>query len=776
MREFTIAVCLLCCALPAAAQTVAGTVRSAGDGQPVPGVLVVLANAEDSRMGGAITNSDGDFLISVAAPGRYRLVAERIGYASVRSAWFSLGAGESLRIDLEPSVEATRLEGVVASGERRCVVRPEEGMMAQRLWDEARKALTAADVTRELSLVRWRALDYSRDIEPESGRVLSERSSVRIGNGDRPYTTAPIDDLTHEGFVRMRGDTITYYAPDAGVLVSDPFLDTHCFRAIGSADGEIGLAFEPVPDREVTDIRGILWMDQASFELRRLEFSYTWLPLHVARQRFGGLVEFERLPTGAWITRRWELKLPKPEVSRDLTWRCTDELSVCWRHDQTIRTSLGAVREEGGEVMGVNAAGGTPLVSSPLASVRGLVFDSIRGVPLVGAEVYVSGTSRRARTDEHGRYEMSDLRGGEYALGFLHPVLDSMGVIAKPRTVRLVRGETASVDLAIPSRVGLAGAGCEGVVLSGTVTDALTANPLPGARVVLYAAGRRRATITAAGGVYHFCDVPSGLLELTAEIAGRESATSRLSGVSGARLYHNLRVPLSTAVAVAGRIVDFETDAPIGTAVVSLLGTGLTQITNAEGRFMFPVVPPGAYQVEARHLAYGRHADSLRVGGASALEIEIRLPSRAIPLEGVVATVTARHPLGPIAGRGFDDRRALGFGHFIGPEELAARPERTLPGVLRTVPGVRVEGGSRGQFSVWMARQAPSLGDLQVPAATCAVRIYVDRVLWRGGIDEINLADIVGIEVYRGASEIPGEFGGSNARCGVIVLWTRRGA
>jgi len=33
--------------------------------------------------------------------------------------------------------------------------------------------------------------------------------------------------------------------------------------------------------------------------------------------------------------------------------------------------------------------------------------------------------------------------------------------------------------------------------------------------------------------------------------------------------------------------------------------------------------------------------------------------------------------------------------------------------------------------------------------------------------------DIQGIEIYRGGSEIPGEFGGSGSGCGVIAIWTK---
>ena len=33
--------------------------------------------------------------------------------------------------------------------------------------------------------------------------------------------------------------------------------------------------------------------------------------------------------------------------------------------------------------------------------------------------------------------------------------------------------------------------------------------------------------------------------------------------------------------------------------------------------------------------------------------------------------------------------------------------------------------------------------------------------------------DIEGIEVYTGASDVPGEFAGSNSACGTVVIWTK---
>lgn len=41
-------------------------------------------------------------------------------------------------------------------------------------------------------------------------------------------------------------------------------------------------------------------------------------------------------------------------------------------------------------------------------------------------------------------------------------------------------------------------------------------------------------------------------------------------------------------------------------------------------------------------------------------------------------------------------------------------------------------------------------------------------------IDQFSAVELDAIEVYRGASETPIEFGGRGAGCGTVLLWTRR--
>ena len=68
----------------------------------------------------------------------------------------------------------------------------------------------------------------------------------------------------------------------------------------------------------------------------------------------------------------------------------------------------------------------------------------------------------------------------------------------------------------------------------------------------------------------------------------------------------------------------------------------------------------------------------------------------------------------------------------------------------------------------------------------CYPAVYVDGSSWSrpkaGGIghDPVDFSqfytmDIEALEIYKGAGSVPGEFGGGDAACGAIIVWTRRG-
>jgi hypothetical protein len=97
------------------------------------------------------------------------------------------------------------------------------------------------------------------------------------------------------------------------VLLSDDFLDTHCFRMVRSEKdmpNAVGLGFEPVKGRRVPEIKGTLWVDRGSSELRVLDYEYVNVPISVRAPGLGGRSEFARLLTGDWIIKDWYIRLP----------------------------------------------------------------------------------------------------------------------------------------------------------------------------------------------------------------------------------------------------------------------------------------------------------------------------------------------------------------------------------------------------------------------------------------------------------------------------------
>jgi outer membrane cobalamin receptor len=55
----------------------------------------------------------------------------------------------------------------------------------------------------------------------------------------------------------------------------------------------------------------------------------------------------------------------------------------------------------------------------------------------------------------------------------------------------------------------------------------------------------------------------------------------------------------------------------------------------------------------------------------------------------------------------------------------------------------------------------------------CFPTWWVDGTRVASFHENTPIRDVYGIEIYRGPGEVPGEFAGSDAACGVIVIWTK---
>jgi hypothetical protein len=284
-------------------------------GRPVPAGIVVLVDTNGVERVRTLTDATGDFVVRAPAPGAFRIRTLIVGFEGWESEPFSLARGQSVERRIALTLFRVELPELTVEAEQTCVVRPEEGLAAATLWDEVKKALAATRLSMERRKYRFRTRTSDRQLDPY-GVVRTDTSYISPGYTSWPFASLPADRLSESGFVQSAPGGPVFYGPDAEVLVSDVFLDDHCFRVVlGEATrGQVGLAFEPVSGRDVPEIGGVLWLDSASIVLRRLEWGYLNVSRWARAGDPGGFVEFAALPDGAWFIRRWMLRAPVAHV------------------------------------------------------------------------------------------------------------------------------------------------------------------------------------------------------------------------------------------------------------------------------------------------------------------------------------------------------------------------------------------------------------------------------------------------------------------------------
>jgi hypothetical protein len=294
------------------AQQFQGELRSDAGDAPVSGALITLLDVDGRVIRAVLTDAEGRFRLAAPGAGVYHLQAEHIGYSAARAGPLRVEPDAVVTVPMRIVVHPITLDALEVTGTDACRVRPEEGMFAFTLWERAAVALRSAAVLQDLEMVEYSVATYEREVALPRGRMHTERqAAVRVRG--RPFATLTADDLADHGYVHVTDDEVLYHGPDAHVLLSDRFLDTHCLRAQrrgAERAGLIGIAFEPVRGRPVPDITGVLWLDGATGELQYLVYQYTGLDdPRVAPA--SGRIEFDRLDSGAWVISRWWIRMTR---------------------------------------------------------------------------------------------------------------------------------------------------------------------------------------------------------------------------------------------------------------------------------------------------------------------------------------------------------------------------------------------------------------------------------------------------------------------------------
>jgi hypothetical protein len=302
-------------ATPLGAQELRGTVVQVDGRTPAVGVIALLRDARDSVLARVVTGERGAFALRAPGPGSVRVEFLRIGHRPTVAGPWTVAAGETQTVTITLADAPITLARVDVREKERCRVRPDSGLLVAQLFEEARKALLASATATSGAAV---TATYARFVRTEDRRgrlVAPEERTVMTGPTTRPFASAHADTLARRGYVVTESDGVTFYAPDADVLLSDAFVRRHCIHVVegaGARAASIGIGFRPVLDKDsVIDLVGTLWLDARSRELQAVEFGYERLPPAFRRAGVGGTVEFTRLPTGPWIVSRWAIRMPR---------------------------------------------------------------------------------------------------------------------------------------------------------------------------------------------------------------------------------------------------------------------------------------------------------------------------------------------------------------------------------------------------------------------------------------------------------------------------------
>ena len=299
----------------------------------------------------------------------------------------------------------------------------------------------------------------------------------------------------------------------------------------------------------------------------------------------------------------------------------------------------------------------------------------VRAWPVDAAGQALDDLAHEATTGTDGRFRFDDVPSGSVRVSAHAPD-------HAPQTRQVPAGARIGVELRLEPAATLAG----------TVYDA-RGEPAPEAEVVLVGSGiwPPERIRTDGSGRYRFLDVPPGLYELHATRGTQVSPPrSGLSIDAGQRLFVPLR--MTRGERLTGR-VQTEPGEPIAGAEVLLTGEGLSllprsSITDADGRFVFDALLPGAQHLLARAPGFVAAEEEAMAGDR---DVEIVL-LRGATLRGRVYDQRDR----PIAGASV---QWLGQG-AAGPPSSIQRTSPTNLGVTAgPVPPIPLSPGMGSMLS-----------------------------------------------------------------------------
>ena len=217
---------------------------------------------------------------------------------------------------------------------------------------------------------------------------------------------------------------------------------------------------------------------------------------------------------------------------------------------------------------------------------------------------------------------------------------------------------------------------------------------------------------------------------------------------------------VSAQGAIRGRVLDSELGDPLSGAVIRIRGLP-TVTTDTLGRFVALGVGPGDMDLRIELIGFTPGTFKVRIPASGDVERDFAMDFTGHRLPDVVVSARAERLMSRYVD--FEKRRSRGLGAYFRWDDLKNSGYNSVGDALRTVRGVRIKCDQQTYECIAM----------MVRAGGCPPTWFIDGTEVGSFHENTSIRDIYGIEVYRGPGEVPGEFTGSNAACGVIVMWTK---
>jgi len=319
---------------------------------------LVVGSGPSSEQVSVETAADGTFRLQVPVQGSWSLSVNHLGFRE-RIVAVNVTGDDPVEVRIVLEADPVLLEALRVSVEARCPgTRDPDQLVA--LVQEVRRVFMPSE--RPTYLAR-----YERRVQevPTHNAFIDQPWSQTWTNEIALDTLVlraqePLRDLgvmgdPAGGFIQLAFDggeslfAYSFLAPSPEVVLSDAFIDTHCFEVV-SADGTErwgGLSFSPQEDSQLEyDLSGTIWLPPHRDSLPRIEFSYSRFPpaptgepleseidpskhLREVRQgaplypfplervrpdrRFGGRVDLSPVAGVGWVPHHIEVRRPVVE-------------------------------------------------------------------------------------------------------------------------------------------------------------------------------------------------------------------------------------------------------------------------------------------------------------------------------------------------------------------------------------------------------------------------------------------------------------------------------